>query len=60
MARDTPLVKVTCKSVHYVLSNPADGLINKQTNKHDQQVGPTSFVEGNNRLTNHMIQQNTC
>ena len=31
LAQDTPLVIVLCKAVHYFVSNPSDGLPNKQT-----------------------------
>ena len=31
LARDTPLIKVSCKSVHYFVSNRAGGQTDKQT-----------------------------
>ena len=33
LARDTPLVNVSCKSVLYFLSNQTDGLTDRPTNK---------------------------
>ena len=36
LARDTSLVKVSCKSVNYFSGDPRNGQTDKQTNQHDQ------------------------
>ena len=36
LARDTPLVNVSCKSVQYFVSIPDDGRTDEYTNQHDQ------------------------
>ena len=34
--RDTPLSNISCKCVHFFLSNPTDRQTDRQTNKQDQ------------------------
>ena len=36
LTRDTPLIKFSCKSAKYILSNPTDGRTNRHMNKQDQ------------------------
>ena len=41
LTQDTPLIKFSCKSAKYILSNPTDGRTNKQTNKQTNELtGP--------------------